>query len=149
MPEKPEIVAEYGKMNKEDREKLIGTDEFQQVKNYYDEYHWTIQHNISVHVHRMKMGQESIGKVQYIGNTFVLPVHYPVPKDQQWEEGPDGIFHPPSCAYRESRYDKEMLRECRCGKKKRKYIFEKMKQVEKEVRDKKFESTGEHDEVPF
>ncbi len=140
-------------MDREDKDKLKGTPEYGEIEKYYDEYHWTIQHNVSVHAYRMNMGQEPIGKVQYVQNTFVLPVHYPVPKNQQWEEGPDKIYHNPSCPYKESGYSDELARECHCGKKRAKPIFEKIKEMEKQqkpIRDKKLESTGDQEqEVPF
>lgn len=113
LPEKSQNVIEFEELKEDSKKRIRDSHEWPEIAKYYNRYHDVIQHNVSVHAYRMRTGLEPIGKVQYVGNTFVQPIHSKVPKDQQWKLGPG---------------NKESIRE---------------------VRDKKFESTGEIEEVPF
>jgi hypothetical protein len=116
-------VFDFESMSLKEKIEVRASSEWPEIAKYFDEYHNVVQHNVSVHAHRMHMGLEPIGKVQYVGNTFVIPVHQYVAKEFQWEVGPDGISHKPSCEYRLSGYSKPF--ECHCGKRRERSIFKK------------------------
>lgn len=123
LPAKPQIVLEFEKSSFKDKSEIRYSSEWPEIAKYYNEYHSIIQHNMATHAFRMRKGIEPIGKVQYIGNTFIIPIHYPTPKDQHWEKGPDNIYHKPSCQFRISNYTDS--NPCHCGKGRERNLFGK------------------------
>src|SRR4030042_5359365 len=75
LPEKPRNVIEFEGLKREGKEKIRESSEGTEIARYYDRIQEVLQHNISVHAYRMRIGLEPIGRVQYIENNFVYPIH--------------------------------------------------------------------------
>ena len=144
LPEKPQAVIDFEAMKPKDKQAVRDSSEWPEIARYYDQYQDVIQHNVSFHAHKMRMGEELIGLVQYVGNTFIFPVHKPVPKDQQWERGPDKIWHKPDCEHRISGYRK--AEGCYCAGKRKRVFSDLPKEPERKER---LPYKDDVEEVPF
>jgi hypothetical protein len=115
LPEKPESVIEFEALKKEGKAKIREVPEWSEIAKYYDRVNEVIQHNVGEHAWRQQIGYEPRGSVEYVKGTFVQPLRESVPKDEQWELGPDDFWHGPQCPYRVSNY-KKLTCDCHRGR---------------------------------
>lgn len=111
LPNKPQRVIDFERLSDAGKEKVRESPQWPELARYYDRYHDVIQHNVGEHAWRQQIGYEPRGKVEYVNGTYTEPLRRPIPKEQQWEIGPDNFWHRPECPYRLSDYQKL---ECDC-----------------------------------
>lgn len=126
MPEKTDTVIEFEKLNSKAKEKVRDSEEWPEIARYYDRYHEVIQHNVGVHAWRQMIGLEPRGRVEYVNGSFVMPLRELIPKEEQWEFGPDKLWHKPDCEYRKSEY-KEGI--CECNPSRKRMRFQKKENI--------------------
>ena len=112
LPQKSQLVTEFEKMSPKQKADFRDSEEWPEVASYYDEYFDTVQRNVGKKLWMMKTGQIPCGKIEYLGNTSIVPPK-PVPESERRTRDPGGVvYHKPDCKFRLANWSDYTL--CRC-----------------------------------